>query len=80
LLADGLERTRRLGRAIRAARADLTQAALATRLGVSQPAISAWESGSARIDLEKLLAIELELGLELGSLAAAAGYRSGGSA
>jgi len=52
---------------LRAARADadLSQAELAQRLGVSQAAVSTWESGSRQPSLDDLYAIANELDLEV---------------
>ena len=72
--AEVAERRRGIGAAIRRARGHKTQAELAARLGIGQPALCAWEKGRVALDLEKLRAVELELGLQAGSLAVAGGY------
>ena len=68
-------RRQRLGDAIRAARGDLTQLALATRLGVRQPTLSAWEAGKVDLTLEQVHTIEEMLDLAPGHLARVAGFQ-----
>lgn len=71
---DERERRLRLGRMIRHARGEVTQAQLAMALGVGQPAISAWEAGRVRLTSEQLYSIETALGREHGWLSVAAGF------
>ena len=66
-------RRQRLGRMIRIARGDLTQMQLAERLGMRQPAISAWEAGKVTLTAEALWSIESVLGLQHGWLGVASG-------
>jgi transcriptional regulator with XRE-family HTH domain len=75
-----LERHRRVGRVIRAARGELTQTRLGDALGphvgapVPQTTVSRWESGEVSLDLDTLRAIELALELPPGSLFIETGY------
>jgi len=77
---DRSDRLRAIGRAIRNARGEVTQAELGERLepflGESSPqtTISRWEKGIVSIDLEQLRAIELALKKPAGSLFHEAGY------
>lgn len=74
------KRRRSLGTAIRAHRGDLSQAEVGRRLdqflpaGVRQATLSRWEAGEVEVSLEQVRALELVLGLRLGTLAAEAGY------
>lgn len=72
-----LTRRKVLGAAIREARGELTQGGLAERLGIHQPAVSGWESGRVALALEKVMGIEMALGLDPGTLAVRGGYVSG---
>lgn len=63
----------RLGRTIRIARGGLTQEQFAARLGLRQPAISAWEAGKVGLTAELLWSIESALDLQHGWLGVAGG-------
>lgn len=67
------DRPRTFAETIRAARLaldpPLLQEPLAERLGLKQPAVSAWESGKAYPEMDKLEELAGILGLELGELA-----------
>lgn len=67
-------RAQRLGRAIRRHRGRMTQAELADRLGVSQSAVSQWETGTTEVTAEHMIRLEGVLGLRSGSLFVEAGY------
>lgn len=69
-----------LGSSIREARGELSQTELGRRLEshlgelVSQAAISRWEAGTVDLTLEQVRALELALGLRLGTLGGLGGY------
>lgn len=69
-------RLRALGRAIRSARGDLTQAQLADRLGSNQTTVSRWEQGIVDLGVEHVRALEHALTLPVGDLLRAGGYAS----
>lgn len=66
----------RFGAALRSARAtaQLTQAALAERLGVRQTTLSAWENAAAVPEPAMVFAVEAGLGLAPGTLSRVLGY------
>lgn len=74
-----LARRRALGAAIRGARGGVSQAHLAAQLGIRQPALSGWEHGRVGLDLDKVLTIEMALGLAPGILSGLGGYSAGGA-
>jgi transcriptional regulator with XRE-family HTH domain len=65
-----------LGDAIRRARGDITQAELASRVGVVQSAVSAWEAGDVDLTCEQVRAIEVALDVPIGTLLERAGFVS----
>ena len=67
-------RVQALGAAIRRHRGEMTQMELADRLGVSQSAVSQWETGTTQITAEHAIRLERELDLRSGSLLIEAGY------
>lgn len=69
------DKANRVGNAVRSARevAGVTQTELASKVGISQPRISALERGESAPSLVTLKAIEKALGLERGFLLRAAG-------
>lgn len=68
------ERLAALGAAIRAARGDRPQAAIALQLGRPQSSISSWESGTVDLSVERIRRLESALGIAHGSLLRSAGY------
>ena len=66
-------RRSRLGEVVRLARGTLTQAELANRLGMKQPAISGWESGRVPLGVEQVWRIETVLDLPHGWITVASG-------
>src|SRR5690242_11037233 len=60
--------TARLGPKIRDLRGDMTQAALAKAAGLDQSALSRIESGERAVQLDELVALAAELGVEPGVL------------
>jgi len=67
-------RHRALGSAIRRHRSEMNQTELAGQLGVSQSAISQWETGVAHVTIEQLSQVERALHLRSGTLLIEAGY------
>lgn len=65
---------RELGRALRSARGDATQAAIAQAIGVDQPSVSRWERGEASPSLDQIAAYEEAAGRPRGYVLVAAGY------
>jgi transcriptional regulator with XRE-family HTH domain len=56
-----------------------SQQLLASKVGVSQPLISAWERGKVAPSVEDLVAIELALGLDRGQLILEVAYGGSGN-
>ena len=67
----------RLGPAIRQARGDMTQTALADAVGVDQPTVSRWENDEQRPSLEQLAAVDAATGRHRGFVLLAAGLIDG---
>lgn len=63
-----------LGRAIRRHIGDLSQAELASMLGMAQNSVSLWERGGVDLTCGQVAAIERCLGLRPGTLLIEAGY------
>ena len=71
---DPKHRLRALGRAIKAARGDLSQAEVGAQLGVPQSTVSRWERGGVDLGYEQVHQIEEVLDVEFGSIGKAAGF------
>ena len=67
-------RAQALGAAIRCHRGEMTQTGLAIRLGVSQSAISQWETGVIQVTCEHIAKIERVLAVRTGTLLVEAGF------
>jgi transcriptional regulator with XRE-family HTH domain len=67
-------RAQALGAAIRRHRGDMNQTAMAGRLGLSQSAISQWETGVIQVTCEHIVELERIFGLKAGTLLVEAGY------
>jgi transcriptional regulator with XRE-family HTH domain len=69
-----LARREKLGEAIRRYRGDMTQAELGAKVDLPQTTVSRWEGARVDLSLEQVRLLERALGLELGTLAKAAGF------
>lgn len=71
-----VDRRRRLGAAIRNARAGRSQTELGRAVSRPQSSISAWEAGTVDLPVERVSELEMLLGLAPGTLLVEAGYVS----